>query len=277
MRCVNCGYDNGDGRTACIKCGQPLQAFEQPIYSSFSQSDMLGGTVIGQSIEKNIPRPTVVIGSNQAISQQERKTVVLRAQTEQKTQLISSTPCHNCGYPIIANHVTCPRCGVDVKEQKEILSQKVEGVVEKKVNETILNGTFKCQHCQSEIPLNSLYCPLCGQRVHAPTMTPDQLLNKVVGPTCCLTMLPEDGEVLDKAQKEYVGESVVLNRLNTDESNCTITTQKHAELNYEDGEWYLQNLSEHQTTYLVLNRKIQLQEGDIIIMGNRKFKFERKR
>ena len=85
------------------------------------------------------------------------------------------------------------------------------------------------------------------------------------------------GVTAEQVKKEYIGKSVILNRLNTDETNCTITTQEQAELKCEDGEWYLQNLSELQTTYLVLNRKIQLEEGDIIVMGNRKFKFEKKK
>ena len=89
-------------------------------------------------------------------------------------------------------------------------------------------------------------------------------------------MLPEGNEALDNPKKEYSGESVVLNRLNTEETNCTITTQQQAGLVYENGEWYIQNLSERQTTYLVLNRKVQLEEGDIVVMGNRRFKFEKK-
>jgi hypothetical protein len=147
-------------------------------------------------------------------------------------------------------------------------------------NTMSLNGTFKCQYCQKEIPLTSTNCPSCGQRVHAPTISPEQLaqmMNNVNNvPRCSLTMLPEGNEVLDKPKNEYSGESVVLNRFNTEENNPTITTQQQAGLVYENGEWYIQNLSERQTTYLILNRKIQLEEGDIIMMGNRRFKFEKK-
>lgn len=274
MRCVNCGYDNGPGYSACIKCGQPLQAFEQPSYNPTPQGDMLGGTVIGQSVERNAPRPTVIVGSNAVHRQQERETVIFRNESGQKTQLVSPTPCPQCGYTIVANHTNCPRCGASLAGQKNPVEEKVMPVS----SNLVMEGTFKCVHCQNEIPLNSLFCSFCGQRVHPPTVLPGQMANmRPAGPSCFLTMLPEEGEVLDKVKKEYIGESVILNRLNTDETNCTITTQKQAELKCEDGEWYLQNLSELQTTYLVLNRKIQLEEGDIIVMGNRKFKFEKKK
>ena len=94
MRCINCGYDNGAGYTACIKCGQPLQAFEQPSYNPTPQRDMLRGTVVSQSAERHAPRPTVVgVYPNH---QQERETMVFPTGGEQKTQLISPTPCHQC-------------------------------------------------------------------------------------------------------------------------------------------------------------------------------------
>lgn len=272
MRCVNCGYDNGAGYSVCIKCGQTLQAFEQPSYQQVPQREMLGGTVIGQS-ERNIPRPTVV-GVHPNL-QQERETVVFSTNGGQKTQLISPTPCHQCGYPIVANHTTCPHCGV-------ALAGKIESPAKEKKRETTandipVNGTFKCQYCQKDIPLTSSYCPSCGQRVHAPTISPEQLARMInSSPRCSLTLLPEGNEVLDKIVNEYSGESVMLNRFNTEENNCTITTQQQAGLVYENGEWFIQNLSERQTTFLVLNRKIQLEDGDVIVMGNRRFKFEKK-
>jgi hypothetical protein len=278
MRCVNCGYDNGPGYSACIKCGQPLKAFEQTSYHQHQapQREMLEGTVIGRPIERNMPRPTVVgVSPNQL---QERETVVLQAGGGQKTQLISPTPCHQCGYPIVANHTVCPHCGVALNAKKESSIKDEKMVVA--TNTMSLNGTFKCQYCQKEIPLTSTNCPSCGQRVHAPTISPEQLaqmMNNVNNvPRCSLTMLPEGNEVLDKPKNEYSGESVVLNRYNTEDNNPTITTQQQAGLVFENGEWYIQNLSERQTTYLILNRKIQLEEGDIIVMGNRRFKFEKK-
>lgn len=273
MRCANCGFDNGEGCSVCVKCRQPLQAFEQHSYKPISQGDVLGGTVIGQPFgrQNHEPRPTVITGSNAQLKQ-ERETVVFPVGGVQKTQLVSPKACPNCEYPIVANHVNCPRCGISLAGQK-VMSEKV---AEKINNEPIINGTFKCQHCQNDIPLTSVFCPFCGQRAHAPTVLPKDLYVKPSAPICCLTMVSEDGELLDKSMKEYSGESVVLNRFNTEENNPTITTQKQAELKYEDGEWYLLNLSEHQTTYLELNRKIQLEEGDVVVLGNRRFKFEKK-
>ena len=272
MRCINCGYDNSPGHSVCLKCGHSLQ----PVESNYGQmpNDNRNSSTSYRMTERGIPRPTV-IGVN--TSPEERKTVVLK-QPEQDIRtikLVTQTQCVSCGYPIVANYLSCPNCGIPLNEHKKEEADNKD--IEKKDAGTHINGTFKCQHCQQEIALSSTYCPYCGQRVHAPTILPSQL-NKIVSvtPQCCLTILPEENEFIDKSSNVYSGESVILNRMNTEESNCTITTQKQAELKYEDGEWYLQNLSEHQTTYLILNRRVQLKDGDIIIMGNRKFKFEKK-
>lgn len=271
MRCTNCGYDNGAGYSACIKCGQPLQAFNQPSYNSLSQGEGLGGTVIGQQVGKREyePKPTMILGSNPNF-QQGRETVVFPAGRSggQKTLLISSTVCPNCKYPIVANHLNCPNCGTLLAEQKNSSENKVISTPPIPV----MDDTFKCMHCQNKIPRSSRFCSFCGQPVPPPTILP----KKPVGPSCFLTMQPEDSEVLEQPKKGYSGESVILNRLNTEENNPTITTQKQAELKFEEGEWYLLNLSEQQTTYLELNRKIQLEDGDIIVLGNRRFKFEKK-
>lgn len=273
MKCVNCGYDNGPGYSVCIKCGQSLQIFEQPSYQQPPLREMLGGTVIGQC-ERNMPRPTVV-GVHPNL-QQERETVVFSAKGGRKTLLISPTPCHQCGFPFVADHATCPHCGVALAEKKELPVNDEKSRTT--INAMSVNGTFKCQYCQKEIPLTSTYCPSCGQRVHAPTISPKQLAQMMNNaPRCSLTLLPEGNEVLNKPKKEYSEESVVLNRFNTEETNCTITTQQQARLVYENEEWFMQNLSERQTTYLVLNRKIQLEDGDVIVMGNRRFKFEKNR
>ena len=48
----------------------------------------------------------------------------------------------------------------------------------------------------------------------------------------------------------------------------------YKELISEDGKWYLVNHSELCTTSVEANRKIEIQSGDIIILGDRRFKFE---
>ena len=43
---------------------------------------------------------------------------------------------------------------------------------------------------------------------------------------------------------------------------------------YEDGHWTIENHSLHNPTMVIADRKVELQSGDIIMLGDRKFRFE---
>ena len=73
---------------------------------------------------------------------------------------------------------------------------------------------------------------------------------------------------------EYEGNSISLNRENTEMSNRTITSKEQAEIVFDDGHWYLLDRSMLQTTYIQVNRKIEIIPDDIIVLGDRRFKFE---
>jgi hypothetical protein len=66
---------------------------------------------------------------------------------------------------------------------------------------------------------------------------------------------------------------VVLNRDNLDPSNTTLTRKVQAEVTLVDGKWFVQDQSEKETTFIQVRRPHELMEGDILLMGNRKFIF----
>ena len=73
---------------------------------------------------------------------------------------------------------------------------------------------------------------------------------------------------------DYEGTSIILTRENTEANNRTITSREQAELIHEDGKWFILNKSELGSTYLKVSRKLELHQGDEILMGDRRFKFE---
>jgi len=96
-------------------------------------------------------------------------------------------------------------------------------------------------------------------------------------PSCRLKLVPRDGEALDAAatEKEFVaGETpIVLNRTNLDQANNSITSKVQAELVFENGRWLLSDRSDLCTTFIRVGERTELKDGDIIIMGDRKFVF----
>lgn len=145
--------------------------------------------------------------------------------------------CRKCGYPIVRRMNVCPNCG-----------ELVDGVAEQFLRDmpkaSVLSGTIN------------------------PWMSPPG------GTFCTLRPLAWQGENIEYAPLSYPGEKIILNRANTDPNNQSITSKVQAEIVCENGEWFLEDRSEQQTTYVHVGRKTKLESGDIIILGNRRFEFK---
>lgn len=141
-----------------------------------------------------------------------------------------------------------------------------------------------CDKCGSSVPINFLYCPKCGERIRQKTVMvrrkpklaepiPEKPVEEPIA-KCSLTLIPEDEEeTVMPFTKDYEGKQIVLNRNNTEPENYTITSKEQAHLIKEDGKWYIENHSELGTTYVQATRKLEIQSGDVIVLGDRRFKF----
>jgi hypothetical protein len=83
-----------------------------------------------------------------------------------------------------------------------------------------------------------------------------------------------------KNEKEFrqieftsVGNKITLNRSNLDPDNTTISSLKHAELTLKNGKWIIANKSSTNTTFICLRESYELKKGDILLLGDRLFKF----
>ena len=66
--------------------------------------------------------------------------------------------------------------------------------------------------------------------------------------------------------------STIINRGNIDVENSTISTKSHALLEVIDGEVFLNNQTSAETTFLQVKQPTRLQNGDVILLGNRLIK-----
>ena len=69
-------------------------------------------------------------------------------------------------------------------------------------------------------------------------------------------------------------DSVELNRGNLDPDNYSITSKSQALIEYKDGSWYIEDKSDLKTTFIQASNAFPLKDGDIILLGNRKFIFK---
>ena len=295
MRCNNCGWDNAPGCSACVKCGHPLQTdnpgqnlknnpyqgVNVPNYNQGGEPQPRPTVINNQQVEAPIPRPTRIVNGPIQQDQMMKSTVVQ-----------SPSSCPHCGYPVMENFTSCPNCGTEVTSKPTTIQQPgVQPQAEPIKSATLANATVKselaelgldekvkCEKCGTEVSIDFSFCPKCGERIHLPTIrairhkpTPPPEPPK---PKCHLTIIPEKEEQMTPVTNDYEGTSIILTRENTEANNRTITSREQAELIHEDGKWFILNKSELGSTYLKVSRKLELHQGDEILMGDRRFKFE---
>lgn len=209
--------------------------------------------------------------------------------------------CMNCGWENTPERRECLKCGLPLRGNENAASGEkvspkppllsirpemengrktvVYPVAEKTAEEEerIVQPVMVCIQCGYPIAGGFTTCPQCGASVHRTTVC-RQIRNvsdtdPQPVPSFSLAIVPEANEEIKPETLVYSGKSVILNRENTEKDNCTITTKEQAEVIFEDGHWYLIDHSELNTTYLQVNRKIELQPDDIIVLGDRRFKF----
>ncbi|MDO5395709.1 MAG: FHA domain-containing protein [Bacteroidales bacterium] len=92
---------------------------------------------------------------------------------------------------------------------------------------------------------------------------------------CTLQRIPWQTEKVTYEPVSYSGTSIALNRSNTDSNNNSITSREQAVITCENGEWYIENRSDMKTTLLRVDRRVKLEDGDVIVLGNRMFEFRK--
>lgn len=142
----------------------------------------------------------------------------------------------------------------------------------------------ECPECG--YPLENGECSACGYNVsEAPKDTSVKVADEVRKTMRPIRKGEKEGEFkLVPISEEtgmpegdgmaYEGNEVILNRENTDSRNTTITSQEQACLTFENGKWCIEDKSEYKTTFVQASRKIELQQGDLILLGNQLYRFE---
>jgi len=154
-------------------------------------------------------------------------------------------------------------------------------------------GVFmiECDHCKKQISAEFKFCPYCATEVIQRTIPfrkkrknsekrdepsepqPEKQQPEALNLQCYLSLVPDDDEEIEAITNQYEGRNIILNRANTDSNNPTITSKQQAELIYENGNWFIENRSEYGTTFIAVNRRIQIKTGDVIMLGDRRFIF----
>lgn len=217
--------------------------------------------------------------------------------------------CKNCGWPNDPNATRCVKCNAPLSgasSMPEVGRQSVYGYQpSENLKTTLRESSTEAQGAQQETERDNSVCPDCGYRrspsvkicpncgckydktfidsVPEPPTQRDShrgTINPWMQPAeesafCTLQRIPWQNERVSYDPVSYSGQRIVLNRSNTDSNNNSITSRTQAVLTQEDGKWYIEDGSEMHTTLIRVNRKIELQDGDVVVLGNRMFEFRK--
>lgn len=255
MRCPKCGWPNKPQERNCSKCGAVLESTDNAgNYNPESQNSPIAGTVREDMIGRQNSGWDYIDNSNDIEQQAVAKV------------------CSKCGYPLRDGAVKCPNCNFDVSHNIActIPENKVNPEPSKNVNiqrhpTRIVNdggmGHFEQDNNNST------------NRTRRATVNP-YLQQIMQAPGFTLQPIRKIKEKQDPEPKEFEGEEVVLNRFNTDPNNETITSQKQAVISHIKGHWFIEDFSDMKTTFVQASRAMELQDGDIIVLGDRMFEFK---
>ena len=197
--------------------------------------------------------------------------------------------CKNCGWNNPSGKMVCEKCNssLDVSEivegrktLREISGVKSDNMVENDIVQSRDNDSV-CKNCGYPIMPGSLHCPQCGANAEDSSSKSSSVADarKTILPgrhsVCTLKFISEPNENIseDNALLSFSGSEIILNRGNTEPNNNTITSKEQARLVYENHKWYIQDKSELQTTYVRPGEKIEIKDGDVILLGDRRFRF----
>lgn len=201
------------------------------------------------------------------------------------------TSCEKCGHPLqpeaadaqprVHEHPTTRQPSKGAAELKATVRESSVG--KPKATEPENKGT--CPECGYK--LENGVCPSCGHdenkkeqnNQHSDMVTDGK---KTVRPIrkgekegrFVLTPISEETGLTEGEILPFDGNEVLLKRDNTDPKNATITSQGQATITHEDGKWLIEDRSEYRTTFVQASRKIELQSGDLILLGNQLYRFD---
>lgn len=215
--------------------------------------------------------------------------------------------CKNCGWPNRPEDPVCSKCGsllqadhTSAVSRPSSLNQTVrEGDIFggtpqpnicAKCGYPLRPGLQRCPNCNSEVGTAPNHAVSSQQSVDSssrsirrPTVVGVPNLHGTVNvwtegtigltPSFVLSPVKRNGERRQPDEIELEGESVVLNRDNTDPGNLSITSRVQATITRNDGKWFIEDKSEQKTTFVYASTPQELHDGDIILLGNRLFIF----
>jgi hypothetical protein len=237
----------------CQKCGQPFLIRDAPA----TESTSLKQTVIGKQNSPDeyfLPSPQTEMPKIEA--------PILTAK-EAEGPSIGQSVCSYCQYPVGSNTEECPKCGERLlRSATASPNAEVQPLILAEINQpeplttgkvgvekpAIIKGTIDPYTQGSKMSSELTLIPIARQDERSSTPP----------------VATFDSDTLASIP-------VLLHRSLLDPENRTISGTAQAQLDFVEGQWFIVDKSSLQTTFVLVNQPYGLSDGDILLMGDRKF------
>ena len=213
--------------------------------------------------------------------------------------------CKNCGWPNRPEETNCSKCGTPLESgSPSVQNYEAPSISNQTVRENDVFGQVSqpniCSKCGYPLRPGLQKCPNCNCQVDGaakieeptrpvvnpvrrPTVIGVPNVNGTINvwtdgpigitPSFILSPVKRNGERRQPEDIEFEGESVLLNRDNTEPGNLSITSRQQAIITRKDDKWFIEDKSEQKSTFVQVSTPLEIHDGDIILLGNRLFIF----
>lgn len=298
MKCKNCNTTNSPSALKCTNCNAPLKGSMVEEVPSSGRSGK--GSVVCKNCRSQNPVNALKCG--QCNAPLAGSMVIDDIETHGLSD--AQVQCRNCKSVNPADVLKCHNCNAPL-DGSMVLQPKVRSV--KKMEDSTVafrpdrqdGRTVQCAQCFYPNTSGTLVCVQCGQELsgiaarHEPEIIPSNIKTPKASPpkkASSMTVNPwlEQPKKVEKfslipleadgktecPELRFAGLEIELKRDNLDPGNNTITSDIQAFVTFEDGTWSIENKSVMETTFIRVNGKIALQDGDVILVGNKLFRFK---
>ena len=284
--CEFCGYPLLPNTKVCPNCHKTVVEEKVEIKPIENVGDVKEKPDIDE--KKNDPKKTVVAGAPIASASDPKKTVVagvpVASPADPKKTVVAGAPVTSPADPkktVVAN---APVASPADPKKTVVANAPMASVADPKKTVVANAPVYKPKDTIPEFrPKATIVENKAAQDVKDAKKTVNPYANlQHRQPTaeayCAIEPVPDSPAEAGRLKKfEFDKQQVVLRRENTEPGNSSITSKEQAVLTFENGAWYVEDKSAFQTTFVRAGRKLQLQDGDIILLGDRKFVFKTKK
>jgi RNA polymerase subunit RPABC4/transcription elongation factor Spt4 len=242
-RCNECGYTNPDNVRVCGKCQAPLSinaAKSQPQVAAHQGS----GKATVKGVNPNMPYWDANPSANNHTHGNFEK---------------NYTNCPNCTYVLMPDAEDCPNCNW----QKVGANAKAESPKAAETPPPDFLGM-----CHKYIEQKKAGFPLNDKSTAKSTMKLGTFNPMATESKFSLT------DNHSQQQTVFEGNDVEVNRANLDANNSAISSKVHARFVCENGVWFIADESTNGATFVQVKGKIALEDGAVLIVGNKILTFK---